>query len=93
MLFRFVSDPAHGWLEVPLQLIHVLGVGDQISQYSYRKGLLAYLEEDCDAGVFIRACRAQGIPVEYDDVYEEHTAIRSYQRFTALRVDRTEELY
>ena len=82
MKFRFISDPGHGWLEVPIQLIDVLGIKDKISQYSYRRGFAAYLEEDCDAPEFIRACRAQGITVEYDDIYEEQQSlIRRYQRF------------
>lgn len=82
MKFRFISDPGHGWLEVPMQLIEVLGIKDKISQYSYRMGNMAYLEEDCDAHEFITACRTQGITVEYDDVYEEQQSlIRRYQRF------------
>lgn len=81
MKFRFISDPGHGWLEVPIQLIDVLGIRNKISAYSYRRGLQAYLEEDCDAPEFLRACREQGITVEYDEVYEDRTAIRSYLRF------------
>lgn len=81
MKFRFISDPGHGWLEVPMQLIDLLGIKDQISRYSYRQGNMAYLEEDCDAAEFMRACKQQGITVEYDDIYQEHTSIRSYARF------------
>lgn len=83
MNFRFISDPGHGWVEVPMQLIELLGIAHKISAYSYRKGAMAYLEEDCDAYEFVQACKAQGINVEFDDVYEERTAIRHYQRFAA----------
>lgn len=81
MKFRFISDPGHGWLEVPISMIEMLGIQDRISHYSYQNGVMAYLEEDCDATEFIRACRREGIPVDYQDVYEERTPIRRYQRF------------
>lgn len=83
MNFRFISDPGHGWIEVPMKLIEVLGIKSKISAYSYRKGDMAYLEEDCDAYEFVQACKAQGITVEYSEVYQENTPIRHYSRFVA----------
>lgn len=46
---RWIVDPGHGWLEVPLAAVEPHA--DVISTYSYvdRKAGLAYLEEDCDA--------------------------------------------
>jgi hypothetical protein len=32
-----------------------LGIADKISTYSYQANEYVYLEEDCDAGVFLRA--------------------------------------
>ena len=56
--FMFYSDPQHGWLRVPLANLRGVGVSlDMLSHYSYRKGDTIYLEEDCDAGVFIKAYR------------------------------------
>lgn len=83
MIFRFISDPGHGWLEVPITLIEQLGIKSRISAYSYIKGHMAYLEEDCDAVEFIRAARAAGIQVDHDDVYQDPTPIRHYSRFVA----------
>ena len=83
MNFRFISDPGHGWVEVPIKLIEVLGIKSKISAYSYRKADMAYLEEDCDAYEFAQACKAQGITVEYSEVYQENTPIRHYSRFVA----------
>ena len=80
---RYITDPGHGWLEVPKSLLVELAIQDKITDYSYQKGTMAYLEEDCDAYEFVQACKAQGINVEFDDVYEERTAIRHYQRFAA----------
>ena len=49
---RWHDDAGHGWLEVPLDTCD----GLSISQYSYmdRANGVAYLEEDCDAAVWIR---------------------------------------
>ena len=52
---KWICDPGHGWLEVPLADIERLGIRGQISPYSYLKGKTAYLEEDLDAWVYIRA--------------------------------------
>jgi hypothetical protein len=81
MNIRFISDPGHGWIEVPMNMIDQLGIRHKISPYSYRKGEFAYLEEDCDAGEFVNACKSQGIIPQFTEVYEEYTAIRSYARF------------
>ena len=53
--FTFHSDPGHGWLEVPRKMLTELGIDGEITGYSYQRGGLAYLEEDCDAGTFIKA--------------------------------------
>lgn len=53
--FTFYTDSGHGWLEVPVQLCIELGLQGKISGYSYRNFDKLYLEEDCDASVFIEA--------------------------------------
>lgn len=56
--FVFHTDPGHGWLEVPHQVLAELGqTHDDYSPYSYRDAQNVYLEEDCDAGDFILAWR------------------------------------
>ena len=81
MKYRFIEDPGHGWLEVQVSEIQRLGVGQKISRYSYLKGDRAYLEEDCDLSVFMKAKEQAGEPVEMVRVYEEHTQIRNYPSF------------
>jgi hypothetical protein len=46
----WIADGGHEWLAVPLQTCK----GLDISEYSYRHGGTAYLEGDCDAGVWFR---------------------------------------
>ena len=70
----FISDPGHGWLEVDKQDITLLGIRKNISSYSYQKGGKAYLEEDCDAHVFITAAENAGIRLEINDINLDHDA-------------------
>jgi len=78
----FYQDPGHGWVRVPLKRLQQLGIGGRISGWSYVKGRYAYLEEDCDAGIFETEFKAQVGPLE---LVERHTnkesAIRDYARF------------
>jgi hypothetical protein len=49
--YTFISDPGHGWLRVPIAECK----GLDISSYSFRDSKWAYLEEDRDAPLFMRA--------------------------------------
>jgi hypothetical protein len=49
----FLSDPGHGWLRVPIKLLEDWNIDILITEYSYRTKEFAFLEEDCDASVFI----------------------------------------
>ena len=80
--FRFISDPGHGWLEVPVNVLAKLGLDrTDFSRYSYksRDGAFVYLEEDCDAAKFDLAWRSKyGERAPYIEVYQEKTPIRDY---------------
>lgn len=69
LTLEFLADPGHGWLQVDMEHVRRLGIAQQISAYSYisRDGRTAYLEEDCDAGRYIEACKAAGIAIELRD--------------------------
>jgi hypothetical protein len=81
-MFTFHTDPGHGWLEVPVQLLHELGIAKDISSFSFYFSGNAYLEEDCDAGKFLKAYSAArgGLPL-VDEKYSNNTPIRHYQRY------------
>ena len=51
--YLWIEDPGHAWLRVPLAEVRASGAN--ISDFSYRQGAYAYLEEDCDAGNFLDA--------------------------------------
>ena len=80
---HFHADPAHGWAEIPLDLIQELGISGQISRYSYRRGDNAYLEEDCDLSLFMQGAEAKGWTIKFIDHHTNNDSpVRSYQRFT-----------
>lgn len=63
---RWYDDGGHGWLRVPIGTCEGLA----ISGYSYRGKTVAYLEEDVDAPLWLRAhpeVSVAGIPVTYQD--------------------------
>lgn len=68
------TDPGHGWLEVPRGLLDTLGIAADISPYSYIKGDRAFLEEDCDAGIFLDAMKAAGetVTIRGSHIDREH---------------------
>jgi hypothetical protein len=79
--YIFHTDPGHGWLEVTRAECLRLGILDQISPYSYQYGDKVYLEEDCDAALWVEAKRAHGEKFKFDEQHLEVTPIRRYQSF------------
>lgn len=54
---RFISDPGHGWLEVPKALCKQLRLGTDFAH----RGDFFYLEEDCECDAFERAAKRHGV--------------------------------
>lgn len=81
---RFINDPGHAWLVVPLVAIYTRGLEGAISHYSYMdapKGQ-AYLEEDADAPLFLQAIQKEGIEPVIDDIFVDRPCfIRKLSRF------------
>lgn len=72
----FFTDPGHGWVRVSHELIKEMGVGPRISQFSYEDDDHAYLEEDCDAPMFLAKAEARGYQIHLRARYEEESSIR-----------------
>ena len=81
MKYDFISDPGHGWLKVERAELIALGIIGKISHYSYQNRNDVYLEEDCDANVFIMAKREKGELMDFREIHQENTPIRNYQSF------------
>lgn len=50
---EYVHDPGHGWLKVPLA--EFPDARDFGTGFGYDDGAFIYLEEDCEAGLFMDA--------------------------------------
>lgn len=93
--FKFHYDAGHGWLQVHLNDLHELGLAPaDFTKYSYRKGDWLYLEEDLDAGTFIREWERKSggfikIVAHIDDGYS--SPIRDFDRLPDTR-DLTDEI-
>tara|TARA_R110000868_G_scaffold102699_1_gene282984 strand:- start:11424 stop:11690 length:267 start_codon:yes stop_codon:yes gene_type:complete len=79
--YRYIQDPSHGWIEVPLDELE--NIAHKISRYSYmdKRTGKAYLEEDCDAAIFIKKLKDTDTPYDIKEVHQENTFIRNLPRF------------
>ena len=82
MEYIFHTDAGHGWLEVHKDELELFNIADKVSSYSYIHGDKVYLEEDCDASLFINALDSKGIkPTIHYAAQETESFIRSYKRY------------
>lgn len=82
---NFYCVPSHGLLEVMHEDIAALGITDKISQYSYARAGWVYLEEDCDAGLFLDSAKAAGWTIQIVEKYAgTDSHIRSMESFKVL---------
>ena len=85
---RFFSDAGHGWLSVKMVELDELNIRDKITAYSYLNGKSAYLEEDVDMSIYIKAMEAKGFEVELDvRDHGNRSRIRRYEPFPSTVVD------
>jgi hypothetical protein len=64
--------------------LETLGIAGLISAYSYAKGDRAYLEEDCDANLYIEGAKAAGWTIQ---IVEKYTDADSHiRRMDSFRV-------
>jgi hypothetical protein len=82
LTLNFHNDGGHGWVACKKDLVIALGIAGSISRYSYQRGGTAYLEEDCDMPILMRAIEAKGVRVVLRDKYRDESPIRGYQSFS-----------
>lgn len=72
------TDPGHGWLEVDWTDLKAVGLNpSDFSAYSYRNGNTFYLEEDCDATLFLSRIKTK---TEVVTLHVNHShPIRTYK--------------
>ena len=80
---KWIIDPGHAWLRVPLKELLNLNIESLISTFSYCDSLYGYLEEDCDAFEYFKAANISikdkmSIP---HTIYSHDAPCRSYRRW------------
>jgi hypothetical protein len=81
-ILKCFSDPSHAWINVKREELKQLGIEQSISRCSYQEGDDIYLEEDCDAQIFIDALKKQGHTIKFDEIHTEYeSAIRRFNSF------------
>lgn len=77
------SDPGHAWLAVPLKDLKAFGLAGKISHYSFMTADHAYLEEDCDAPLYIDYLDRQKVPYYINYRHTDHDSfIRQQARYS-----------
>lgn len=77
MKYIYHTDAGHGWLQVKRKELRELRIESDISEFSYQYLDNVYLEEDVDAGTFLKAMKEQGKPFE---IVEKNDGDRSQIR-------------
>ena len=76
--YTYHTDPGHGWIEVPIVDLVVLGLQTRISGYSYTDGQSIYLEEDRDAALWVDEYhRRHGHAPKIAERYSADTFVRN----------------
>ena len=81
--YTFYNDPGHAWLKVSRQECIDLGIINKISGFSYQRGENLYLEEDCDAPLFlqVKSNTLKNGAYKIKDLYSNRLSkIRNYER-------------
>ena len=83
--FQFFADPGHGWLKVAKTNKFLKNILSKISNFSFESDTHLFLEEDCDAGLFIQELHKNGyakeqIKIKYHGS-NRSSKIRGYNRF------------
>lgn len=96
MTLDFHYDAGHGWLKVTTYQLAKLGIYNQVSRYSYidiananpDQSYNVYLEEDCDANLFLNACKDKGIEFTINEIDDGvNSPIRRKHRFPSKKVE------
>lgn len=88
--FTLFVDPGHGWLKVSIAQLKKLApeVINSISPYSYMTPTAVFLEEDCDAPLFLKALTAKNIVHDHKVSHTNNRSkIRSYGSYDAYFVE------
>lgn len=75
------SDDSHAWLKIKTREAVRIGILEKISSYSYCNGKYIYLEEDCDASLYLKYNELESRQVERKHC-KGKSKIRNHDRFS-----------
>tara|TARA_R110000868_G_scaffold193065_2_gene437739 strand:- start:280 stop:543 length:264 start_codon:yes stop_codon:yes gene_type:complete len=81
LTLTFHTDAGHGWLEIPKSIVLLFGkLINEVTIYSYQDKTNVYLEEDCDAPLFLNELRKRfDVKINEPDSVDE-SPIRQMKR-------------
>lgn len=84
LVFKHYSDDSHGWIAVKKKLIDDLNLSKKITVFSFQKGKTVYLEEDCDASVFLDELKKRDMNCQIISIHHKNKSpIRGYERYAS----------
>lgn len=82
MKIQHYCDAGHGWIKVSRKALENLNLLEKINHYSYQRGDYVYLEEDCDAALYLDCLDKAGIKYQLIHTHSDKTSkIRGYDNF------------
>jgi alcohol dehydrogenase YqhD (iron-dependent ADH family) len=79
-VFNFIHDAGHGWIKVDKNFFNSLNILNKISSYSYQDEDNYFLEEDCDAYVFVEALKNKNINFSFNErIFNGYCFVRNLQ--------------
>ena len=78
LIFDFHQDGGHAWLKVSKKLFNKTNASiEHISRFSYEDNNNYYLEEDCDATMYLNNLKEQNIKYSFINIDDgDYSAIR-----------------
>lgn len=75
------SDAGHSWYAIEKSFLKDHNLLSKISNYSYERQGIVYLEEDCDASHLFKTLKELNIKPIVKEVYEHNSQVRNYNSF------------
>jgi hypothetical protein len=79
------TDPSHGWIKVSLKDKVLQSILKEVSPFSYVSNTSIFLEEDCDASLYIQKLKDLNIPYKFKTMHtNRRSKIRAYHRYCSI---------
>ena len=81
----YFTDPGHGWVRVRREEKLFQSIAHMVTGCSYQRGKYVYLEEDYDAGLYVKAIKEAGMEIKWEQYSTNRLSkIRGYESYEYL---------